>query len=560
MTELDVFRDIFQVNIRAHPAMMAEPLSRENITNLSLGYLAQPWPQFGQRAFLFISSSPEKQIVAAWYYTQNPEMENETFGYHKPSNVYFLGRRNAQFYADNNQIVAENGNKNLEKKSKEAAIGSILEKHKVAIFHGPERVKDCLTSVLDVIIHPEDFEICVVGAIMIENEILVNTHVNMRNDRIREFMADFAKELKKKSVLEQRKKEKEEEKERETTAQTNHRLSNKKKCKLETLSRSHYESRSRSRSPNYLSKYTNKRSRSPSSTSSSSSHSISRTKLARRDRRTSSSSSSSSSLSSSSSPSSSSSSSSTLSSSLLSTSSSSLLTALSQPASEVNVHRKRFWHCEEHWLPFMCDSEFTQQKLVVGQWDIHFLPLFAAFHIDKLPLEKCFPGCNTWVFYKLLTVYGRENSIPGACLKWKDFSCDVRINFLIAPGNKGDRLEFIRGMHKDYAKRYTVATSGRYILKVIVIGRFGTQPRFINFAYSDLTAYASKQLLYKHAPSNIASFIFNKKTNSWDFVRFLEPCQDKKPTPTNIVDAIRIINQSNYITLQDIMLATRQRT
>ncbi len=73
-----------------------------------------------------------------------------------------------------------------------------------------------------------------------------------------------------------------------------------------------------------------------------------------------------------------------------------------------------------------------------------------------------------------------------------------------------------------------------------------------------MTPFASKQLQFKHAPSNIGSFLFDKEKNSWDFEKFLEPISEAKLTPTNVVDAVRIINQSNYITLQDIVRATRQ--
>ncbi len=415
MNEFDVLTDIFQCNIRNHPAMMAEPLSRENLPKLCFGYLAQPWPQFGQRAFLFISSSPDQRVVAAWYYTQNPEMENETFGYHKQTNIYFVGRRNAQFYADNNVKSTNSSsssetitNSNMERKSKDAAVGSILEKHKFAIFHGPERVKDCKTSVLDVIIQPEDFEIYVVGAIMIEDNVLVNHHVNIRNERIREFMHDFATkiqiELKKKYMEEQRQKNETAPIQKEyLRLEEDNNVTNDRRSRKHKRDRSKSKSRSSSRSISPLQSKSRKHS-SHSKRSTSPNHVIS--------------SASSSALSSSS-----------------SSSSSSLLTALTS-LPETQVKRKKFWSCQNAWLPFMCSSDYSQKKLVIGQWDIHLLPLFAAWHVDKLPFDTFFPGCNTWVFYNTISLYGRENSIEGACMKWRDFSCEVRINFLISPRKK----------------------------------------------------------------------------------------------------------------------------
>jgi hypothetical protein len=208
-----------------------------------------------------------------------------------------------------------------------------------------------------------------------------------------------------------------------------------------------------------------------------------------------------------------------------------------------------FWECESHWIDYMCHSDYKQTPLHVGQWTLHTVPYFPIWHIPDLPFDKCFPQAEYWVFYRLLTCYGRENSIPNACLKWKSSEDKtVSICFKITPVEKNIPVVYKHYGGLQHPAQYTSRTNGNFCLSLYAGGDF-RNPNYIFFALAKLPEDMERSFDEKTNVSTIGQFTWHPREKAWIFDHLLT--QDR-PRANHISNAIATINQSNGMTWKDL--------
>ncbi len=607
MEEWDILSRVFDnANIRSHPAMMDVPLTRDRLQKLKDGYLATPRSAHGKRAFLFISSCKE-DIISVWYYPklQDPLIRGK-FANHKFSNNVvsnneqpdvkssFPTKHERVCHIYNRKQPAEECTLTIldviikDNQHQIEIIDVILMEDLVLIHRGIELRKDIIRDFLirfankspskfkvqpemEITITSNQRSICGKDdslRIPIEKmdqnpDQRENDNAECENDQDepkhrRKRNKKLERKLRRKIIRASKKKNKSHHSKKEKRSRSHSRSRSLSKSRSRSLStsrsRSHSPSKSISKSPSHSRSRSRSYSRSRSRTKKSknqkmekksSIRSISRSKSHQKESKCSDDIKRSYDI------------------DLEQTNWNFFDASRTWPLPRFSKHylhhdsTPNFWDCIDTWLPKMCATDDEQRQLkqtplYIGQWELHAVPFFQASEIGNLPLETCFPQSDSWVFIKLLTWYGRENTIEDACFKWKSYDKNkITMNFKITRPEHGlcVTLHFIGGLDKRYNKKYTSYTKGNMILNVVA-SHDQVNPRCLKFAFVTLPDDVKESFDENVNVTDIGEFEWSDTSSKWEFIRLhLDP--DEKIT--HVTDAVKMINQANGVSLSDIL-------
>ena len=184
-----------------------------------------------------------------------------------------------------------------------------------------------------------------------------------------------------------------------------------------------------------------------------------------------------------------------------------------------------------HWEKHMYPSRYTRfHSLLIGKYSVFLKPFF---EISKLMLIKDhFPGCDGFIFTKLLNRYQTFRNSMDACIKWKQ-PIDMTIDFAIELCySSSAQTHHIAGVNS----KFTRDTHGKYFLSSL--SKTGISLR-VAFADMNLSIPLTKQ--------TIGEFAWD--SNQWNLIRIR---YDKK-LPNTIETVVATIHDlESNITLDEI--------
>jgi hypothetical protein len=196
----------------------------------------------------------------------------------------------------------------------------------------------------------------------------------------------------------------------------------------------------------------------------------------------------------------------------------SYLPSCPDPIGKVPVH----WSGAEYvasWEPFLYPTSYPGNlKLQIQKWTIYAKPTFPAQAL--VHIQNSFPGCDGWIFTRMMEKYRPYCSSPDACIKWKPTSL-MTIDFEIRLRNETTKLYPINGI----SPLFTACTNGEYVLSVL-----SAHGHSLAFAFANLPLHLD---LFSH----IGEFTWNANTNAWKLIHLRED----KDQPNSVETAVQTI-------------------